>query len=206
MKRIRVHIAEDHDVVKDGILSLLKNVNIDTVGCTKNGVDCIEWFQTNVADVLILDIDMPELDGVGVLKKLKERNIDVKTLILSCHSEEIFIKESFKHGALGYILKDDLSYDLSEVIRIINNGETFYSEGVNQNLLLEAQDELALLDGLTPTEVEVLANLGYEGCYVKNKTIKTSTLRVHLLNIRRKLNLKTNAGLAKFALLIQNNR
>ncbi|SEC65837.1 DNA-binding response regulator, NarL/FixJ family, contains REC and HTH domains [Tenacibaculum sp. MAR_2009_124] len=204
-KRIRIHIAEDHPLVKDGIVSLLDKVQIEVVGFTQNGMETIKWFENNQADVLILDLSLPIINGTDLLKYFKENDISTNVLIHTADGNSGVIKEVYKIGALGYILKDDNKYDINEAIINVYNGKFFFSEGIDKTLIQEAQDEIfeenyvnEALNDLSKRQKEVLEIIGdsydYNGKIISTDLgISPSTLRDHIRNIKKKLNIDTKA-------------
>lgn len=217
MKKIKIHIAEDHDVFKDGILALLNasNLYFELVGYTRTPSETISFVAKNHVDVLILDISlkqenlMMDCDGYDVLRFIQESKLKTRSIICSAHDEDRYVMEAYKLGASGFIFKRDHQYKIEDAIREVYRGGSFYSENVNKSAILEAEEEMVLMAGLTEKEKQILAKLSEKESLVLTReklNISESTLRVHKLNIRRKLNLKSNAGLAKFALLMQKVR
>jgi DNA-binding NarL/FixJ family response regulator len=107
MEKIRVHIADDHKILIDGIKAVLKTESsIEVVGQSLNGIDVLNWFESgNNCDVLVLDINMPKMDGIEVLRALEEKVITHKTIVLSSYDDMKLVKEVLKMGADGFLAK-----------------------------------------------------------------------------------------------------
>ena len=101
-----VHIADNHKLIVDGFSTLLKNNNINVVGSSNNGLEVINWFQKNKADILILDISMPLRNGIEVVEYFKSNNLDQKIIIVSEYLNLIFLQKTIGNGASGYISKN----------------------------------------------------------------------------------------------------
>ena len=107
MKKIKVHIADDHQILIDGIYAVLSSEeNIEVVGSSLNGEDVLKWFASNEADILILDINMPIVDGIEVLQSFIKIGFQQKTIILSSYDDIKLIKEVLKIGAKGFLAKN----------------------------------------------------------------------------------------------------
>ncbi|MCF6280215.1 MAG: N-acetylmuramic acid 6-phosphate etherase [Flavobacteriaceae bacterium] len=125
LKKIRVHIADDHRVLIDGIIAVLKTENeIEVVGSSLNGKEVLEWYENNTSDVLILDINMPEIDGIGVLQEFKKRDFQPLTVILSSYDDVKLIKEVVKIGAKGFLAKKCAGEQIVDAIK--TGGRLFY--------------------------------------------------------------------------------
>ena len=125
---IRVVLADDHVFVRDGIKSLLKNeANIEVVGEATDGLEALKAVQINQPDLLILDIRMPNLNGIEVIEKLRSQNNSVKIVMLSmCDSEEYVLK-SIKAGADGYLLKGSSKEEFLKALNTVSKGGKYFS-------------------------------------------------------------------------------
>ncbi len=206
--KLKIYVAEDHPLTREGIFILLNDLDCEIVGISENGQDTINWFKNNDADVLILDLGLPVLNGFDVMKFLNKNHNKVKTLVLSSDIESTTIKETYKLGAKGYILKVDKDYCLTEAINLIVSGKSYYSESVNKGFILEAEDEILLKENikeLSDREKEVMNNIAKSKDFCA-KTIaadigvNASTFRTYTERIRKKLGLKSNIKLVKVAL------
>jgi DNA-binding NarL/FixJ family response regulator len=131
---MRVYIADNHKLVVEGMKAVLMKSNIDVVGSFSNGLEVIKWRETNDTDVLILDISMPILNGIDVLKYFQDRKINQPTLIVSAYNDYYFIIEAMKYGACGYILKTE-GDKLVHAVKTVHKGEKYVSKKVIETLL-----------------------------------------------------------------------
>lgn len=196
---ITLHIAEDQNIIISGIKSILQN-DIQVVGITNNGEETIEWFKTNKADVLLLDISMPKKNGIEVLQEFKENNNNQKTVVFSGYKSDLFVDKCFEYGALGYLLKDSDTYEINTAVRKAFKNKGHVSNEIFE-ILLEIEDRKENYKSLSKREKEVL-HLLYDNMEFKQVqeklSIKPSTFGTLTQRIRRKLNIKNNAGIAKY--------
>ncbi|WP_299161932.1 response regulator transcription factor [uncultured Tenacibaculum sp.] len=203
---MRVHIADDHDLILQGFEVLLKAHGINVVGTSINGTKLLNWFKSNECDVLILDISMPEINGIEVLKILKESNIFVKTIIVSAYDNDSFIYESIKHGARGYVLKDDVSECIIDAINDVNNNKTYYSKRIREIIIenkLDTDFEYVYHEILSNREREVYDSMLKElslSEIEKKHSLSESTIRTLLQRVRQKFKVKSNVSLVLIAL------
>ncbi len=216
IKEIKVHIADDHKILIDGISALINTEErIEFVGYSLTGKEVVKWFKENKADVLILDINMPELDGIGVLKTFKNRNVKQKTIILSGLSDPKIVQEMVALGADGFIEKGEASEHIIEAIKAVHRGEKYYSEDIKSSLfdlyINESKTEEAIKSSansepLTEREIEVLKLITQElsTSQIGEKLGLTSkTIETHRRNLYKKLKVKNVVGLAIYA--VKNN-
>ncbi|CAM1343954.1 response regulator [Tenacibaculum amylolyticum] len=214
--KIKVHIADDHEVVIEGVSALINtDDNIEVEGYSLTGKQVIEWSKNNKADVLILDINMPKLDGIGVLKTFKNRSFNQKTIILSGLSDPKIVQEMIALGANGFIEKGSASEHIIQAIKAVHRGEQYYSDEIknslfdlyiNESKTDEAIKSSAANEPLTEREVEVLKLITQEYSTSEiadklNVTIKT--IESHRRNLYKKIKVKNVVGLAIYA--VKNN-
>ena len=133
-KYIKVILADDHQSILNSISRLLKSTpNIEIVVTAENGERAIALTRSEQPDVLILDIDMPKLNGLQVSAWLKSLEMDVKIVILSIYDEPSIVHAAFKQGARGYVLKNRAASDLVKAIQAVNEGERFLSAPLNEH-------------------------------------------------------------------------
>lgn len=206
-KKIRVLIADDHPVVRKGLWSCLcAKTNFKVVGEASDGVDAIQKVKELAPDVVLMDIDMPQKDGLEVTHVLRKESPHVKVLILSMQSNRETVLRIIKAGARGYVLKDAPTEELVRAIESVNAGEAFFSPPVAQialNQYLNDTDETKPLAKLSERESEVVALIA-EG--KSNKEIAmhlgigVRTIETHRERIMRKLDIHSVAGLTRFAI------
>ena len=186
-KKISIVIADDHDVIRDGLVSILaKWPEIVVVGEARNGIDAIQRWEACRPDIILLDLKMPKMDGIGVLKQIRKKDPLAKVIILTTFAGDDDVYQSVRAGAKAYLLKDAPRTEILNCIRAVQRGETVYSSVVAGKLVNHIKGE----DTLTERELEVLRTLSTG---LSNKEIGTKlfiseiTVKVHLKNIFAKL-------------------
>lgn len=210
MSKIKVMIADDHSMVREGIMNLLElDDNIEVVGFAGDGLECIKKLAELKPDVLLLDINMPNMNGIEVLQELKLRKSNVKTIMLTIHNEGEYILKAVDIGCAGYVLKDSDSNMLKKAVYTVYSGESFIQPDLIPVLnarLIKKEQEDEQLDKLTKREVEVLILLS-EGLFNKEIAYKLDiserTVKNHISNIFKKINVSDRTQAAVFA--IKNN-
>ena len=208
--KTKVMITDDHSLIREGIRQLLEfDGSIEVIGEASNGVECLEKLEVLSPDVLLLDINMPEMNGIDVLKKLKETESDVKVLILTVHNELDYLLKAIDIGVDGYILKDSESSELKKAIDIICKGENYIQPSLIpalNNQLANRDVDKDKIDLLTSREYEVLIQVANG---MSNKEIATNlniserTVKNHISNIFKKIDVSDRTQAAVFA--IKNN-
>ncbi|MBN2502934.1 MAG: response regulator transcription factor [Anaerolineales bacterium] len=134
-KTIKVILADDHQNILRSILSLFDHAeDIEVVATAENGEKAVKLLDTIRPDVLILDIDMPKLNGLQVLSRLNALELDVKPIIFSIYADPAIVRTAFKKGAHGYVLKNRAAADLIAAVQKVQEGETFLSEPIANTL------------------------------------------------------------------------
>ena len=216
---MNVHVAEDFGLIIDGFKSILKNEGIDVVGTSTNGLELIPWLQSNKADIVILDITMPVMNGIEVVEYFKENNIDQKVIIVSSFLDLEFIRSTVGNGAKGYISKTFVAFNIIEALHKVYNGETFFSTDVQELLIKEclksnspSNNEFAnsmLEKNLSKQELQILLMHAQEYSPQEISSelkISLSTIRSYRNRIRNKLNLSEIIGFPKRLELIKRIR
>jgi len=156
-------------------------------------------------DVLVLDISLPDLDGIAVVKKIKPRYPDLRILILTVHEDEALLREAIRAGASGYVLKRAAEAELVSAIRIVMRGDLYVDPAMLRSLLLEEKSirsELQPVEPLTPREIEVLKLIvqGYTNRQIAEKLcISVRTVEGHRANLCGKLGLRSRVELVRYA-------
>jgi len=211
MKKIKVLLADDHPVFRSGLKSvIISNNELEIVGEVSNGNEAVQESLLKTPDLIIMDINMPEIDGIEATKKIKEILPTIKIIILTMYADEEFLKEGLKAGASGYILKRAVDTELLSAIKIVLNGENYIYPTLIPSLYdrsKENQDDKLLNDNLvgklSEREKEVLKyiSLGYtlqeiaDELYLSIKTVDTYKSR-----IMEKLGTKKRSELVKYAI------
>ncbi|MGH2647450.1 MAG: response regulator [Ginsengibacter sp.] len=200
---IRLFIVDDHPLVIEGIHSLLKNEkDIEWAGQAMNAQSCLGFFVNNTADIVLMDISMPGMDGVELCAVMKEKYPGVFILGLSTFNQGLYIKKMIEKGASGYILKNTSKEELVKAIHVVYEGEIFFNGEVGQALKEYQKSSKADLPILTPREKEVLELIaeGYTNPQIAEKIfLSPFTVDSHRKNLLAKLNVKNTAMLIRFA-------
>ena len=204
---IRVLIADDHTVVRSGVRLLLEiEPDIVVVGEARDGHEAVTLTETLQPDVVLMDIAMPEMDGMVATRQIKAAWPQVNILGLTMHRSDEYFFEMLKAGASGYVLKGADTRDLINAIRIVHQGEVFLyptmAQRLVQDYLRRVKDEIAPGPALSPREKETLQLLaeGYSNKEIAEKlVISPSTVHTHRSNLMSKLGLTTRYELIQFA-------
>ena len=210
MEKRNVMIADDHSLIREGLKQLLEfDGTIKIVGEASNGIECLEKMNVYNPDVLLLDINMPEMNGIEVLKKMKDDNSQVKVLILTVHNEMDYLMKAVDIGVDGYILKDSESAELKKAIRAVRDGENYIQPSLIptlNNQLVNRDTDKDKISSLTNRELEVLiqvANGMFNKEIATNLNISERTVKNHISNIFKKIDVSDRTQAAVFA--IKNN-
>jgi two-component system nitrate/nitrite response regulator NarL len=205
--RIKILLADDHPVVRRGIASCLsRQSHLEILGEAANGQEALRKARELSPDIVLMDIDMPELNGLAVTEVLRKELPNVKVLILSMHSNSEYVMRIIQSGARGYVLKEASPEELIKAIETVNTGDAFFSTDVAKvalNQFVRGKDDGSQTSQLTNREREVLVQIA-EG--LSNKEIASHlgvgvrTVETHRERIMRKLNIHSVAGLTKFAI------
>jgi DNA-binding NarL/FixJ family response regulator len=197
---IKVMIVDDHPMVAEGIQSILESYDdINVVGCLPNGRAAIESVAELDPDVILMDLNMPEIGGLSATEILLERQPDTRIVILSMHDNPEYISSALSHGAMGYILKDVPTDEIKLAIDTVMRGERYLCTGAQGSL--EPKD--AARESLTEREQTILLQLA-QGKSNKEVAltldISVRTVETHRKNIKRKLGISSTAGLTRYAM------
>ena len=167
---VKIMIADDHSMIREGLKNLLElDGDIKVIAEAVDGEDCLSRLQEVKPDVLLLDINMPKMNGLEVLRKLKSCRLNLKVLVLTVHNEIEYLLKAVEIGINGYILKDSESAELKKAIFTIVQGETYIQPSLipalNSKMIEKSADEVRI-DALTRRESEVLKLLAV-GMYNK---------------------------------------
>jgi NarL family two-component system response regulator LiaR len=202
---IRVLIVDDHPVVRQGLRYMLEQrPDIEVVGEGYDGEQAIALVSDLLPDVVLLDLLMPKMDGMMVVREIKRLAPNTQIIILTSYYEDDQILSAIKAGALSYLLKESSTLELVEAIRAAARGESKLHPRVAARLLREMrQQEQSTLKDLTPRELEVLANIarGRSNQEIAAElVISEPTVRMHVANILSKLHLADRTQAAIYAL------
>ena len=204
---VKVMLADDHVLIREGIKKLLEfDGSIEVVDEASDGEECLEKILRSKPQVLLLDINMPKVNGIEVLEEIKRKKIDVKVLILTVHNEVEYLLKAVDIGVDGYLLKDSGSSELKKAIDVVMSGENYIQPelipALNKRLVARDIDK-DKIDSLTKRELEVLIKVANG---MINKEIATSldiserTVKNHISNIFKKIDVSDRTQAAVFAI------
>jgi len=216
MPKTRILLADDHDVVRSGLRALLRtSPDFSIVGEAADGEEAVRMTEKTKPDVVIMDISMPNLDGIEATKIIKERLPEVKVVILTVHEDEEYAYQILRAGASGYVLKNAGKRDIFKAIDSAVSGERFFSPGIS-NIIVESfikrakeqppvEQAAASAPGqqLTKRETEVLKliALGNTNRQIADQLfLSFRTVNTHRANIMQKLDIHETAGLVRHAI------
>lgn len=211
--KIKIYLADDHQVLIDGMKAVLNtNPNFEVVGFSLNGMNLTENVIQSGADILIMDINMPEKDGLDVMKELSGKEFPFKVIILSSYDELKLIKEIMNLGASGYLTKQCAGENIVEAIHVVFSGEEYFCQTVREKIFnsfakknpkvnpIESNTNSAITD--RELEILKLISLEYSGKEISEELfISTHTVESHRKNLIKKLNVKNTIGLVKYAVI-----
>ncbi len=208
-QKIRVLIADDHAILRDGLRKLLtEEPDLEVAGEARDGHDALRKAEELKPDVILLDLAMPGLNGIAVAKRLRSAAPAAKVLILTMHQEEEYVYETLKAGASGYVLKDAAGPDLVAAIRAARRGEQFLSPSISR---LVVRDESASGSKQIKTVSQHLTNREREVCKLLAEGhtvpkiadmigISRKTVDVHKTRLMKKLDIHNRAELVKYSI------
>ncbi|HLY18753.1 MAG TPA: response regulator transcription factor [Bryobacteraceae bacterium] len=203
-EKIRILLADDHAVVRQGFKMILAaQPDMEIVGEAGNGREALELAGQCQPDVVVMDVGMPELNGIEATRRLADLSPRTRVLALSMHKDSVYVREILRAGARGYLLKDSIASDLLAAVRAVSRGEGYLSPGVSDAVLNDYRRHVTdPIDLLSSREREVLQMIA-EG--KTNKEIATVlnlsvyTVDAHRGRIMEKLNLHSATDLVRFA-------
>ncbi|MBC7861998.1 MAG: response regulator transcription factor [Bacteroidia bacterium] len=207
---IKIIIADDHPIVRDGLRSALDSIeNFHVIGVAVNGVEALNLIKSDPPDLLLTDISMPEMNGIDLTREVTKKYPDVKVIILSMHENDAYINNALQAGAHGYLLKDSEKAELNNAIERVVAGEKYFSKSVSQILVNglynkpgENGEDQQDVTGISKRELEVLEMiaLGLSNKEIAGKLfLSIRTVDAHRYNIMQKLKVKNTAEMIKTA-------
>lgn len=211
MSKIRVLLADDHTIVRQGLRALLDSQeDIEVVGEAEDGRQAFEKTKELVPDVVVIDITMPNLNGIEATRQIKKLNPEIKVLVLTVHDNEEYIHQILQAGASGYLLKESAVTDLVSAINAVKKGGIFLSPAISKVVVKdyirhaeEGTGDFDSLNILTNREREVLqliaeGHTNREVAHLLKLSVKT--VDVHRSHIMEKLNIHDVTGLVKYSI------
>ena len=210
MNKLRIILAEDHETIRDGLKLLVNSrSDMEVVGEADNGTTALQLAEEFSPDVVVMDISMPELNGLQATKKLKEKSPQVKVLILTRHSEPGYLQELLQAGAGGYVLKQSKSEELIRAILAVAAGQTYLDPAITEGAVTQLRESgqvphKAPNANLTAREADVLRliALGYVNKEVAARlNLSIKTVEAHKSNAMNKMGMKSRVDIVRYAIL-----
>jgi len=201
---IRIVIADDHQIVRQGFRALLEKDGFEVVGEAEDGAEAVRLVKRLSPDIALLDIAMPNLNGIDAAREIQRASPDTRTILLTMFSEDHRLLEALRAGVSGYLLKTRAVEDLVRAIRDVNRGGVYLSRGLSRDVVdaYLARKPLATVE-LSPRERQVL-QLVAEGKTTKEVAsmlgVGVKTAESHRGRIMAKLNIHETAGLVRYAI------
>ena len=204
---IKVMLVDDHRLIREGITQLLEFCKEFEIVCeASNGEECLSLLEKHKVDIILLDINMPVLNGIDTLREIRKRGYDVKVLMLTVHDEVEYLEKAIDIGLEGYILKDSGLEELKRAIHSILEGDIFIEPKLSlelNNHSIKKNVDKVKIDTLTKREMEVL-KLVAKGEFNKDIAltldISERTVKNHIFNIFKKINVSDRTQAAVFAI------
>lgn len=198
---VRVLIVDDHPMVAEGIQSILESYDdIEVVGTLSNGQQAVDSAAGLAPDVILMDLNMPQLGGLSATEILLETLPGARILILSMHDSPEYISSALSHGAMGYVLKDVPTDEIKQAIDTVMGGERYLCTGARGSLEPKTGDGREQLTGREQTILLQLAQGKSNKQVAQTLDISVRTVETHRKNIKRKLGISSTAGLTRYAL------
>jgi DNA-binding NarL/FixJ family response regulator len=210
MKNIRIFLADDHSLTRTGVRMILESMKgVEVVGEANNGREVQELAEKLRPDVILMDIAMPDLNGIDATERITKGNGSAKIIILSSYSDETHVLSALRAGAVGYLLKNSATTELETAVRSVAEGQTFLSPLISNHVVsrvLTGQSQAKephALDTLTSRQREILqliaeGNSTKEIAFLLNVSVKT--VETHRTQLMERLQINHIAGLVRFAL------
>ncbi len=208
MKR-KIVLADDHAIVHNGVKAVLEKLgkNMEIVAEISNGKDLVDYAQKHGADVYVVDISMPVLNGIEAVERIVRRNPDAKVVMLSMYDDRVSVEKSLKAGAKGFIVKVSTADEIVDAIEEVAAGRFYLCSKVSKYIVQgfrgKSSSRKRDVTGLTPKEKEVLQLIaeGYSSKQIaKSFNLSLNTIHVHRNNIMKKLGIHKQAELVRYAI------
>lgn len=197
----KILIVDDHPMVAEGVQSILESYDdLTVIGTCNSGRSAIASLEDLNPDVILMDLNMPDIGGLAATEILLERRPDTRVLILSMHDSPEYIASALSHGAMGYILKDVPTDEIKQAIDAVMSGERYLCTGARGSLEPKEDDTREALTGREQTILLQLAQGKSNKEVAIALDISVRTVETHRKNIKRKLGISSTAGLTRYAM------
>jgi DNA-binding NarL/FixJ family response regulator len=207
--KTKILLVDDHKILRDGIRSLVKGYDdIEVIGEAPDGKTALQMVGELMPDLVVMDISMPDMNGIDATRKIRSEHPDIKVIALSMHHDKQFVSEIFRAGASGYLIKDSAFDELDHAIRVVMSGKTYINPQI-ASLVVESLVSQSSTPPpqsfslLTERERQVLQRIA-EGRSTKqiafDLTVSSKTVESHRRQVMGKLNIRSVAELTKFAI------
>lgn len=209
MANIKMLLVDDHEIVRDGLKTLMESQHgVDIVAEAENGVAALEACKNHEIDLVIMDINMPEKDGIQATRSIKEQFPNIKILALTMSDNDVHIRKMIEAGASGYILKNAGREELKKAIEALMNDRHYFSDSATQSVMMElvrnkGKTRSGALVQITERELEVLEFIVKEHTnqeIAEKLFISVRTVDAHRRNLLQKTGARNTAGLVRYAL------
>ncbi len=209
MANVKMLLADDHEIVRDGLKTLIGSQHgLDIVAEAENGIQALKACGEHEIDLIIMDVNMPEMDGIEATKMIKEKYPDVKILALTMSDNDVHIRKMIEAGASGYILKNAGREELKKAVQSLMEGKHYFSDSATQSVMMELVRSKGKSKGVGPAditdrEVEVLELIVKEHTnqeIAEKLFISVRTVDAHRRNLLQKTGARNTAGLVRYAL------
>lgn len=199
---IKVFIVDDHQMVIEGIKSLLLGENhVELVGCANTAQNCLQFFKIKTADVILMDISLPDTSGIELCESITKKYPNVKVIALSTHNQGTYVRKMMESGANGYLLKNADKHEILKAIEMVSKGINYLTFEADRALRYENELQNKM-PKLTKREKEILILIaeGLTNTQISERLfISIDTVDSHRKNLHTKLNVKNTAMLIRFA-------
>lgn len=206
MGTIKIVLADDHKLIRDGIKTLLKmDEALEVIGEANDGEHLMKMLETCHPHIVLVDISMPKINGIEAILQIKKKNTDLKFIVLTMHDEGDYVRKSMDCGAEGYLLKNSDFEELQKAIKIVADGGKYYNSVISHLFTdnLSSEDSKVTRPELTPREIEILIAVadGLSTKLIAEKySISTRTVETHRVNMMKKMKAHNTAELIKKSL------
>jgi two-component system nitrate/nitrite response regulator NarL len=201
MKKITLLIVDDHPMVLEGMKTLLSHIpSLEIMGTAANAFEAITFLKSNLVDVAVVDISLPDISGIELTTQIKKEFPEVKVLAMSTFKEQSYVTEMIKHGALGYLVKSASREEIEEAIRHVSQGELFLGSGVSTlNLQGEPNRDIPLISRREKEVLQLIVD-GLTNPQIAEKLfISLHTVDSHRKNLLTKFEVNNTASLIRIA-------